>query len=228
MSGATWSISPNICSSYSVDQTNDDIYVGGTYQIGKVTPSTGVATSPGFDTPDPGYAANLDSLADLAFKNADGYLYIASAHANHMLFVVDPASWGVSGGLVHDFGSTPVNITGNCKLVINRSTGHIYAEATGGTNKLYVMTDSTTLATITPTAQTQQGDYDYELAQVFNTESGSPGFVSVYDSSDTLLTRTSIGSGVVANPVAIYCTPECDRYAIQKASSGEVLQIVAR
>ncbi len=226
MTGTAWA-SPAFCNSFSVDQTNDDVYMCSAYQIGRVAPGTGVVTSPGFDIPDPGYASFLDSVSSVAFNNADGYLYVATGHAGHTLFDVDPATW--STVLKHDFGSAAAGLAATTsKFVINRSTGHVYINGIGGGDHLYVMTDYQTLTTITPTAQTERGDYDTVLQQVFEVESSNPGFVSVYSSSDSLLLRTSIGSGVIANPVAIYCDSLNGRYAIQKATGGETLQVIAR
>lgn len=218
-------ISPTVCSSFAVDQSNDSVYLAVSFQLGVLNPSTGAITSKtGFGTP--AYTLNISNPASIAFNAADGYLYVATQDANHRLQVVDPTAWNV--GEVHDFGATPANITNNCRLVINRDTGHVYANETGGSNKLYVMTNSTTLVTISPSAQTGQGDYDSVLKQVFEVESGSPGFIDVYDSTDTLLTHTSIGSAVANNPLGIYCASSIGRYAIQKAASGETLQIIQR
>lgn len=218
-------VSPTVCSSFSVDQSNDNVYLAVSFQLGVLNPSTGAITSKtGFGSP--AYLLNISTPASIAFNAADGYLYVATQDLNHMLHVVDPTNWNTAE--VHDFGSTPVNLTNNCKLVINRDTGHVYANATGGTNKLYVMTNSTTLVTITPTTQTGQGDYDTVLKQVFETEAGTPGFVSVYDSGDALLLRTSIGAAVIDNPLGIYCDSQNGRYALQKAASGNVLQVIGR
>lgn len=218
-------ISPTICSSFSVDQSNDNVYLAVSFQLGVLNPGTGaILSKTGVGTP--AYTLNISTPSSIAYNAADGFLYVATQDAGHMLQVVDPAAWNV--GEVHDFGATPVNLTNNCKLVLNRLTGHVYANATGGTNKLYVMQNGTTLLTISPAAQSGQGDYDTVLQQVLAIESGTPGFVDVYDAADALLTHTSIGAGVVANPVGIYCDSVNGRYAIQKAASGEVLQVIGR
>lgn len=212
-----------ILGSFSVDQSNDDVYMGTGYQLGKVVPSTGVITKTGFGTAL--YQLTMTGLLSLAYNNADGYLYIAASDAGHMLIVIDPVHWN-DNAAKHDFGSTPTNLA-DPVVTINRATGHVYANANSGP-KLYVMSDYQTLTVQVPTAQTGKGDYDTVLQETFEISGSTPGFVSNYDTTDTQLTRTSISSTVANNPVAIYCDSLNGRYAIQKGTSGEVLQIIAR
>ncbi len=225
MTGTSWA-GPAVCGSFSVDQSTDDVYMSSAYQIGRVAPGTGVVTSPGFDVPDPGYASFLDTVSQVAYQNAQGLLYAATAHTSHTLLNINPSSWNTV--LNNDYGGSATGIgSSTSKMVINRDTGHVYINGISS-NKLYVMPDATTLNTITPTVQTERGDYDSVLKMAFFVETGSPGYVTAYDATDTLVVRTNIGAAVVNTPVAIYCDSLNGRYAIQKASAGETLQIIAR
>lgn len=204
-------ISPLVCSSYSVDPATDRVYLGCNLELAYVVPSTGACTKSGFSSTT--WQTNMGASTGIAFNPTDGYVYAASATANHMMQVIDPATWTTNGGLVHDFGATITNQTsGTPGPGINYSTGHVYLSTQGSAAKLFVFTSSTTVTTITTTANTNFPEYDSDLKQMFNPEQASPSPVSVYDSTDTSILRTTIGGNTLNNMPVFFACVTAKRY----------------
>lgn len=216
---------PNVISSYCVNPANDVVYMGGTNELCSVAPGTGICVPSGsLGT----WATNMGFCNGLCFNPADGYVYAVGSNGAHAVQVIDPTLWTTSSGLVHDFGSGITNQVAGPGPGINRLTGHVYLDTQANATKIFVATSPTTFVTITPTTTGPWStEYDSDLGQMFSAEGGTPGGLSVYNSSDASILRTNLGGALINNPQVILPCTSCDRYIAQTPGSA-VIQIIAR